>query len=68
MFLAVEGGRTTLPIGQMGPDFVILDDPIDHPPSDALLVWSIDGEERRREIRLPEGLAGSKRRTPIAAP
>lgn len=54
-------------IGQLGPDFVILDAPIDHPPSDAEIALSIDGRERRWTVHLPDGVAAEKQETRIAS-
>ena len=64
MELTVDG--TTLSIGQMGPDFLLLDELIDHPPCEATIMLSIDGHERRWEVRLPEGLAKGRKRVMIA--
>jgi hypothetical protein len=55
-----------LPIGQLGPDFLILRDPTDHPPAEAEIVMSIDGEERRWNVHLPDGISVDKVRTKIA--
>ena len=61
----VLDGRT-LSIGQLGPDFLILDAPIDHPPATAVLFFSIDGTERERQVRLPEGISAASPRVKIA--
>jgi hypothetical protein len=51
----------TLRIGQMGPNFLLLDDTIDHAPADADIVLSVDGKTDRWTVRLPNGLhAGQK--------
>ncbi len=55
-------------IGQLGPDFMILDAPVDHPPSEAMLFFSIDGQATERKIRLPEGIKSSSVRVAMAAP
>lgn len=55
-----------LSIGQLGPDFIILDNPADHLPSTAEIVLSIDGRERRWTIALPDGVAADKPETRIA--
>jgi hypothetical protein len=52
-------------IGQLGPDFLMLDDPADHPPSDGEIIVSIDGRERRWRVHLPEGTAADKAHTRI---
>jgi len=54
MRLLINGA--SLSIAQMGPDFLLLDKPIDHPPSEATIALSVDGNERRWPVRLPEGI------------
>lgn len=54
------------PIAQMGPDFFILAAPFAHPPTDAELMVSIDGSERRWKVRLPAGIDPAQTKTPIA--
>jgi hypothetical protein len=55
-----------LPIGQLGPDFLMLKDPVDHGPADGEILLSIDGDERRWRVRLPEGISAHERHTKIA--
>jgi hypothetical protein len=64
MHLSVNGHM--LSIGHLGPDYVILDDPIDHPPTDAQISLSVDGKERRWAVRLVEGSSASQARTRIS--
>lgn len=64
MQLLVNG--SALSIGQMGPDFLFLDDPIDHPPTEATIVFCVDQNERRWKVWLPEGLAAGRQRVVIA--
>lgn len=64
MRLLING--SSLPIAQMGPNFLLLDNPIDSPPAEATVVFSVDGSERRWSIRLPEGLAAGRERAVIA--
>ena len=64
MHLILDG--KTLSIGQLGPDFLLLDAPIDHPPATALLFYSIDGNERERQVHLPEGISAGSPRVVIA--
>ncbi len=61
------GGRI-LTIAQLGPDFPILADPIDHPPADAEISMSIDDHETRWPVRLPDGISRAQRRTPLCPP
>ena len=44
MRLVVNGG--SIPVAQMGPDFLLLDEPFDHPPANASLVLRVDEHER----------------------
>lgn len=64
MELCVNG--FVLSIGQLGPDFLILEETADHPPSDAEITLSIDGDESRWTVILPDGIIAGKPRTRIA--
>lgn len=49
-------------VAQLGPDFLILRDRVEHPPCDALIKLCVDDVERRWAVTLPEGiLPGSDR-------
>jgi hypothetical protein len=63
MHLNVNGH--ILAIGQLGPDFLILREAIDHPPTDASIFLSIDGDERRWNVHLPNGIQVSEPKTRI---
>jgi hypothetical protein len=52
-------------VGQLGPDFLILDSAVDPPPVDATIFLSIDGNERQWDLRLPEGISAGSRRVVI---
>lgn len=54
MQLRVNG--STLSVREVGPDFIVLANSIDHPPTDAELIISIDGQEDRRILTLVDGL------------
>ncbi len=64
MWLSVKG--RVLPIGQLGPDFLILDESVDHPPTEGEITLSIDGRERRWLVYLPDGLVAGRLETRIA--
>jgi hypothetical protein len=64
MRLFVNG--SILSIGQLGLGFMILDEPRDHPPGEARISLSIDGEERSWKVHLPAGIAADKPRTKIS--
>jgi hypothetical protein len=61
--LHVQG--QTLPIEQLGPSFFVLRTPVDHPPTDAEIAMSIDGEERRWPVHLVNGIQADQRKTAI---
>jgi hypothetical protein len=65
MRLCVNGHSFS--IGQLGPDFVILDDPADHPPAEAEVSVSIDGREQRWAVHLPDGISSGMPATRIFA-
>jgi hypothetical protein len=62
--LSVNG--FVLPIGQLGPDFLILDNPPNHAPVDAEIAVWIDDEESRWKVHLPDGISADRPRTRTA--
>ena len=54
-----------LPIAQLAPDYLILANPIDHPPAQAEIAMSIDDQRTRWPVFLPAGLSVGQRRTKI---
>jgi hypothetical protein len=65
MELRVNG--QVLPIGQLGPHFLVLENPADHPPVEsAEIVMSIDSKEERWLVCLPDGIRSDRRKTAIA--
>jgi hypothetical protein len=65
MRLLVNGG--SIRVAQMGPDFLLLDEPFDHPPADASIVMQVDGSESRWNVHLPHGISAGSKRVTIAA-
>jgi hypothetical protein len=59
MQLLVDG--ISIPVAQMGPDFVLLREPISLPPCDATVVFQVDQEEERWLVCLPNGVAADTR-------
>jgi hypothetical protein len=57
----------TVPVVQLGPDFLLLDAPLDLPAGDASVVMQVDQQERRWDVRLPDGSSASSRRVAIVA-
>jgi hypothetical protein len=64
MQLRVNGH--VLPVAQMGLNFLVLKDPIDHPPALAELSISIDGKEDRLEVCLHNGIDAKQRTTNLS--
>ena len=54
-----------LPVAQLGPDFLTLRSVTEHPPTKEEIVMSVDGNERRWNVFLPEGISAGKTRTKI---
>lgn len=52
--LAVNGH--VFSVAKLGPDFVVLRNPIPHPPAEAELSLSIDGQEERWRVELIDGI------------
>jgi hypothetical protein len=53
-------------VAQLGPDFLMLRTPVDHPPCGAEIAMSIDGHESRWAVHLPNGIQAARRETAIA--
>jgi hypothetical protein len=65
MRLLVNG--CSISVVQMGPDFLLVDAPINHPPGDASVILKVDESERRWNVRLPDGISAESKRVAIAA-
>jgi len=61
--LAVNG--IVFNVAQLGPDFIVIRDPADHPRSIAELTMSIDGSLRHWPVDLVDGINMSQRKTRI---
>ena len=60
-------GGQCIPVAQLGPDFLLLDAPADHPPGPASIVLRVDESERRWDVRLPAGISATSKRVAITA-
>jgi hypothetical protein len=56
---------SVLKISHLGPDYLILSQPLDHPPAEAEIVMSIDGKQRQWAVCLPAGVSTRSVRTSI---
>jgi len=61
--LLIDGA--SVPVAQLGPDFLILDAPFDHPPGNARLVLRVDQSDRQWNICLPDGISATANRVAI---
>ena len=53
---------TSFRIAQMGPDFLFVESPGDHPPARATIEMQVDDSQRTWEVNLPQGMkAGNGR-------
>jgi hypothetical protein len=52
-------------LGQIAPDYIILDPPSSLPPGLGEVILSIDGRERKWPVELPVGSSPTTTRTPI---
>ena len=66
--MALSVGGQVLPIGRLGPNYVVLDRSIDYPPSQAEISLSVDGKCRNWQVSLVDGLSAACRRVRIAKP
>lgn len=57
----------SFPVAQLGPDFVLLASPANHPPADARVVLQVDQSERSWSVLLPQGISAGTKRVAIAA-
>jgi len=64
MSLRVNG--LSLRVAQMGPDFLLLDRPVNHPPGEARLSLQVDASESNWRVLLPKGIAADNPRVAIA--
>jgi len=58
----------SIPIAQMGPDYIVLKSAGDHPPCNASIVLKVDDSERRWDVHLPDGISAQSRRVALSAP
>ena len=64
MSLLVDGD--SLPVAQLGPDFLLLGVVADHSPCDAVVKLRVDNVERQWSVRLPQGISPASRRVMLA--
>ena len=60
-------GGHFVPVAQLGPGFLLLDAPADHPPGPASILLRVGQSERRSDVRLPTGISATAKRVAITA-
>ena len=60
-------GGHSIPVAQLGPGFLLLDAPADHPPGPASILLRVDQSEQRWDVRLPNGISATSKRVAISA-
>ena len=59
--------RHSIPVAQLGPDFLLLDAPADHASGHASILLRVDQSEKRWDVRLPNGISSASKRVAITA-
>jgi hypothetical protein len=62
--LLIDG--CSIAVAQLGPDFLLLESPFDHPPDNARLVLQVDHNERNWAVRLPNGISAASNRVALS--
>jgi hypothetical protein len=57
----------SIPVAQLGPGFLLLDAPSDHPPGLASIVLRVDQSEERWNVHLPNGISADSSRVATVA-
>jgi len=60
-------GPHSIPVAQMGPDFILLESPVNHPPAPASVELQVDQSKRSWNVLLPDGISADTKRVAIAA-
>jgi hypothetical protein len=58
--------ETVFRITHMGPDFVLVESPTDHPPGEASIFLKVDESESQWKVKLPEGVSKNSNRVALA--
>ena len=64
MRLLINGA--VIRITHMGPDFLFVESPTDHPPCQASILLRVDDSESQWEVRLPDGISKHSKRVALA--
>lgn len=60
-------GNRSVPVVQLGPDFLLVGEPVDLPPGEACMVMQVDESESRWKVFLPDGISAGSNQVAIMA-
>ena len=60
-------GERSLPVVQLGPDFLFVGEPVDLSPGEACMVMRVDESESQWKVYLPNGISTATNRVAIMA-
>ena len=60
-------GERSLQVVQLGPDFLMVGEPVDLPPGEACMVMRVDESESQWKVYLPNGISAATNRVAIMA-
>lgn len=58
-------GELSVPVVQLGSDFLLVGMPLDLPPGEASMVLQVDESESRWKVFLPQGISAASNRVVI---
>jgi hypothetical protein len=64
--MSLSAAGKSIPIAQLGPDFILLRGEADLPPGEAIVKLRVDNVERQWTVQLPEGVSPKTRRVALA--
>lgn len=63
--MALRLGGQTVPVAQMGPDFLILQEPFSSPARSGIVTLTVDGISEEIPVHLPAGISPESNRVAI---
>ena len=57
----------SLPVAQLGPNYLFLRSPINHPPIEAEILLDVDGDKEQWRVFLPKGISEKQKRVETSA-
>lgn len=54
--MTLQMGDISLPVAQLGPDFLVLEAAVEHPPATGIVTLEVDGRVRTVPVHIPGGL------------